>query len=230
MKHIAAVLAGGSGQRFGGNTPKQFLELNGKPLIDHSIEVFQIHPDIDEIILVVPKDYIAAMEYYKTAYSKVKKIVAGGKERYQSSLAVIQAYEDHNNINMLLHDAARPMITQKMISDVIAALKDYMAVIVVVPSTDTIIQSKKGKVVNAVFNRLIMYQVQTPQGFRLSVLHKAFALALQDPDFRVTDDGSVVFNYLPHEPVAIVKGDPLHTKITYPHDFKLMEVLLRSGK
>ena len=140
MKNIAVILAGGIGQRLGDSTPKQFLKVAGKKVIEHTIDVFQNHPHIDEIVIVSNSDYVQEVENLavKNEYSKLKKILQGGKERYHSSLAAINAYNDE--VNLIFHDAVRPLVNDRIISDCILALEKYNAVDVAIPTTDTIIK------------------------------------------------------------------------------------------
>lgn len=224
--NIAAILAGGTGVRFGGEIPKQFMLLAGKTVIEYSLDAFQQHPLIDEIVLVVPSIYISKCEKFKVNYSKLKKIVAGGKERYLSTLAVLSTYKTYKEANIILHDGVRPMITQKMISDVLTALHTYNAATLAVKTTDTILQATENNVVNGILDRSALWNVQTPQAFKLSLLKQAFELALKDKNFHPTDDSAVVFNYFKQEKIAIVEGDVLHIKMTYPSDVLYMEKLL----
>lgn len=226
--NIAAILAGGTGARFGGDIPKQFMLLAGKTLIEYSLEAFQQHPLIDEIVIVVPSMYISTCEKYKQNYSKLQKIIAGGKERYHSTLAVLSAYKAYTEATIILHDGVRPMISQKMISDILSALHTYNAATLAVKTTDTIIQSSENNVVNGILDRSALWNVQTPQAFKLSVLQQAFELALKDPNFHATDDSAFVFNYLKQEKIAIVEGDVSHIKLTYPSDVMYIEKLLLS--
>ena len=125
-KNIAVILAGGSGSRLGNQIPKQFLEVAGKQVIEHTIDVFEKCMEIDEICIVVKPDYITHLEklIVKNQYNKVKKILPGGKERYDSSLAAIQAYTD-DDTNLLFHDAARPMVNEQMIHACIEVLSRH---------------------------------------------------------------------------------------------------------
>ena len=141
MKNIAVILAGGTGQRLGEALPKQFLKVAGKKVIEHTLDAFQNHPLIDEIIVVSNPSYIEEMESIavRNEYTKLKKILAGGKERYHSSLAAINACEDES-ANLIFHDAVRPLVNDRILSDCIVALKTYEAVDVAIKTTDTIIQ------------------------------------------------------------------------------------------
>jgi 2-C-methyl-D-erythritol 4-phosphate cytidylyltransferase len=221
--NIAAILAGGSGKRFGGSIPKQFALLAGKPVIEYSLDAFQQHAQIDEIVLVVPLNYISKCETYRKKYHKLTAVINGGAERYLSTLAVLDYFADKKNEILILHDAARPFIEEATISKLIATMDSYHAATLAIKTVDTIIQSKKHQIISSVLDRSELFNVQTPQAFRFSVLRKAFQLALQNKYFQASDDSSIVFKYLPDEPVAIVEGNPLNIKLTYPHDFYLFE-------
>ena len=127
-KNVAVILAGGTGSRLGASTPKQFFKVAGKMVIEHTIVVFEHHRSIDEIAIVVHPDYMDKMEeiVLKNHWSKVKKILKGGAERYHSSLSAIRAYDSDSEVNLIFHDAVRPLVTHQIIDDVIAALENIM--------------------------------------------------------------------------------------------------------
>lgn len=226
--NIAVILAGGSGTRLGADKPKQFLEIAGKTILEHSISAFHRNERIDEIVVVCREDYVGDVRQLvsKPEYHKVKHVVPGGKERYHSSLAAIKACHDADDC-LLLHDAVRPLVSQRIIDDCIDALKDYDAVDVAVPATDTIIQVDADNRIMAIPPRSSLRNVQTPQCFRMSCIRSAFDLALQDPDFLPTDDCSVVHRYLPSTPIYVVEGEATNIKITYASDLQMAENLLR---
>lgn len=219
MRNIVVLLAAGSGKRFEGEEPKQFLRLEGKLLLEYSMEVFQNHPAIDEIWVVAQAPYFPLMEELlsQKKYSKFLGIIEGGKERHDSTFAAISHLDDYDleKSNILLHDAARPLITSKIIDNVITALKEHRAVITAIPATDTIVEVSDHKTVASIPDRKVLMNVQTPQGFRLATIRRAFEIAMEDPDFYATDDGGVVFRYLSEEPIFIVAGDLRNIKITY---------------
>ena len=226
--NIAVVLAGGSGLRLGNDQPKQFLKVAGKKVIEHTIEAFEDAKNIDEICIVSRIDYIHEVEnlVINNGYKKVKKILAGGKERYDSSLAAITAYTD-NDDNLLFHDAVRPLITERIIDDCIKALQQYNAVDVAVKTTDTIIQVNTTQCINNIPNRNELYNGQTPQGFKRGTIAKAYELALQDPNFITTDDCGTVRRYLPNEPIYVVNGENFNMKLTYVEDLFLLDKLFQ---
>ena len=225
--NIAVILAGGSGTRLGGALPKQFLQAAGKTLLEHSIEAFERHPGIDEIAVVIRKDFIAEVEaiVQRNRYQKVRKILPGGKERHDSSLAAIRAYTDDDRL--LLHDAVRPLVSQRIISDCLAALCNYRAVAVAVKTTDTIYQVDEEGCIRAIPPRSTLRNAQTPQGFSRGTISRAYRLALQDPLFTTTDDCGVVSRYLPQEPIYVVEGEAGNIKVTFKEDLPLVERLLR---
>lgn len=232
--NVAIILAGGSGSRVGGDKPKQFLEVAGKMIIEHTIEAFHRNGRIDEIAIVSRQDYVDDVKQLvvKRGYTKVKHVLCGGKERYHSSLAALEAYTD-DDARLLFHDCVRPLVSQRIINDCLDALDTYDAVDVAVPATDTIIQaspnpSQGGElVITDIPPRSTLFNVQTPQGFRRGTIAEAFSKALQDPDFQPTDDCSVVFRYMPGTPIYIVRGESTNIKITYKEDLEFAERMLK---
>lgn len=228
MKNIAVILAGGTGQRLGDSVPKQFLKVAGKKIIEHTLDVFQNHPQIDEIVVVSNPNFLSDVEniVIKNSYTKLKRILQGGKERYHSSLAAINAYDGDKELNLIFHDAVRPLVNDRIISDCIQALEKYNAVDVAIKTTDTIIQVNE-KYITGIPTRENLRNGQTPQAFKLSTIKKAYTLALQDPDFKTTDDCGVVYKYLPDEPVYVVKGEQFNMKLTYKEDLFLLDKLFQ---
>lgn len=229
MKNIAIILAGGSGHRLGSDTPKQFLKLAGKKVIEHTLDVFQNHTMIDEIAVVCHPDHICEVESLaiKNQYTKLKKILQGGKERFLSSLTAIQAYDQGEDVNLLFHDAVRPLVNDRIITNCITALTKYNAVDVAIKTTDTIIQTSPTNCISGIPARENLRNGQTPQAFKLSTIKQAYSLALQDPNFKTTDDCGVVYKYLPNEPVYIVEGEQFNMKLTYKEDLFLLDKLFQ---
>jgi len=231
-KNVAVILAGGVGERFGLDIPKQFSKVAGKPVIAHTIDTFENHPEIDEIAVVVHPSYVSYMEtmVLQNHWTKVKKLLCGGKERYESSLAAIRAYEIENNenVNLIFHDAVRPLISPNIISEVVNALNEYKAVDVAIPAVDTIIKvDSEVREIIEIPDRRLMWQGQTPQGFALETIAKAYRIALGDPAFRTTDDCGVVQKYLPEEPIYVVKGSARNIKLTHIEDLYLLDKLFQ---
>lgn len=226
--NIAVILAGGVGSRLDSSHPKQFFKVAGKTVIEHTIEVFECNALIDEIAIVINPAYLTTIEeiVLKNGWRKVRKILKGGTERYYSSMAAINAYADRQNVNLIFHDAVRPLITDRIINDTIRALDVYKAVDVAVPAVDTII-SVNGDFIDAIPDRSKLRRGQTPQGFKLETIREAYKLALQDPDFKSTDDCGVVLKYLPDEKMYVVKGEESNMKLTYKEDSYLLDKLFQ---
>ncbi len=234
-KNIAIILAAGSGERSGFEIPKQLMKLAGKPIVEHTISKFQNAENIDEIIVVTSNNCILKIKEIVTnrGFTKVKKIIFGGKERHESSLAAIIATEQDSeqfNIKLLFHDAVRPLVSDRIIRDVILALDNFNAVAVAVPATDTMIFADPAtNTISSVLERKKLRNSQTPQGFRWKTIKLAYELALKDPNFETTDDCGVVFKYLPGEKIYLVTGESNNIKLTYKNDLQIIEKLLHSN-
>ncbi len=226
IANIAVVLAGGSGRRAGGEVPKQFVVVGSRPVIAHSIDAFQQNAGIDEIAVVVHPDHVERIEQMQREYgwSKLRHVLTGGAERYHSSMAAIKAYAGRE-VNLLLHDAARPLVSQEIISSVCSALTEAEAVGVAVDAIDTMVQADT-HVLTRQLDRASLRRMQTPQAFRLSLIEKAYARALDDPEFQATDDCGVVKRYIPEAEITLVKGDEENMKLTYAGDIPLLENIL----
>jgi molybdopterin-guanine dinucleotide biosynthesis protein A len=142
--NIAVILAGGIGSRLGLDKPKQFMKMAGKTILEHTVDVFHKHENIDEIVNVINAVYLHDAEemVLQNHWNKVKKVLNGGSERYESSLVAINAYKNiaGEDTNLIFHDAVRPMVSKRIIDETIAALGKYDAVDVAIPSADTIIK------------------------------------------------------------------------------------------
>ena len=233
MKNIAVVLAGGVGKRYGSHRPKQLEKVAGKTILEHTIEVFQASKFIDEIVVVIKSDYVGTVEemVLKNHYNRVKKVLAGGAERSDSSLSAINSLSQEqgsDEYNVLFHDAVRPFVSDAIIERCIESLTHYRAVDTAIPTADTIIKVSDG-VIKDIPLRKELKRGQTPQAFKLGTIRKAYDIAKQDPDFLVTDDCGVVLKYLPEEPVAVVEGDPENIKITNAQDIFLADKIFQMG-
>ena len=220
-KVIAVLLAGGSGNRFGADRPKQFLEVHGITVLEHSIRAFHCSSLVDEIVIITRQDFVEEVRHIASAYPKVKHVRPGGKERYHSTLSALEVCTEGSD-RLLIHDAVRPLVSEAIIARCVEALDQYDAVGVAVPSTDTIVRVDENECIVEALPRVSLRNMQTPQGFRQSVLRQAFSLGLQDPAFAPTDDCSVVRTYLPQVPVRIVEGEVTNIKITFPKDLEQM--------
>ena len=238
MYNIAVILAGGIGARVGGNTPKQLLPLaDGRSVLEHAVSAFEQSPHIDEVCIVMHPDYIAYAEQMllANAWQKVRHIIPGGKERWESSVNAIRLLGDKairreakgEEVNLLLHDAARPFVSQDIIARVCEALQEHDAVTVAIPSTDTVYEMADGKVARIPQRSTIM-RAQTPQAFRLPLIAEAYTKALGadicDKEacaachLPATDDCGIVHEHMPHIPIHIVLGEEQNKKITFKED------------
>ncbi len=230
MRTVAVVLAGGSGVRLGGGTPKQLQLLAGRTLLEHCVAAFDAAPGVDEVVVVMPAGLVGEAERILAGrYAKLSHVIAGGADRPGStSQAINLLSRDGQDCNVLFHDAARPLVDQRIIADCVAGLENCQALGVVVPTADTIAQLADG-VMTSIPPRESLGRCQTPQGFRLSVIGRAYRLAAADPDaaaFRATDDCGIVLRYLPDVQVRAVPGSERNLKITYPGDLRIAEAAL----
>ena len=222
MKNIAVLLAGGSGKRMGSILPKQFLKIGNKSIIQHTIEAFENHKSIDEICIIINAAYRNEINDLITNnnFSKIRYVLNGGKERKDSSLNAIKAYEKEQNVYLIFHDAVRPFVSERIITDVINKLKTGKSVAVAIPTTDTIFCLNQDKTsIKSVPERKLLRRAQTPQAFSYTTIKKAYDIATNDPDFVATDDCGVVLKYLPEETIYIVDGNESNIKITFEQDF-----------
>ncbi|MBQ6070962.1 MAG: bifunctional cytidylyltransferase/SDR family oxidoreductase [Bacteroidales bacterium] len=229
MKNVAVILAGGVGSRMGYSTPKQFYKVAGKTVIEHTIDAFESHGGIDEIAVVINEACIDRMEdiILRNKWRKLKKLLKGGAERYMSTLSAIESY-DNEEANLIFHDAVRPLVSRRVIDDVITALTEHEAIDVAVPATDTIIEvNAAGDTISSIPPRATLRRGQTPQAFRLSVIKEAYRRALQDPAFVSTDDCGTVIKYMPEVPVYVVPGEESNMKLTYKEDSYLLDKLFQ---
>ena len=230
MYYIAVILAGGIGARVGGNTPKQLLPLqDGKSVLEHAVDAFEQSPHIHEICIVMHPDYIMHAEQMllANAWQKVRHIIPGGKERWESSVQAIRRLGERQGANLLLHDAARPYVSQEIIARVCEALEEHEAVTVAIPSTDTVYEMVNGKVAHIPQRSTIM-RAQTPQAFRLELIAEAYAKALgvdnlsaeacAEAHLPATDDCGIVHENMPEIPIHIVLGEEQNKKITFKED------------
>ena len=309
MPHtIALILAGGTGSRFGSAHPKQFTLVAGRTVLEHSIAAFEQSEEIDEIGIVVHPNHLDEVRdlLRQQPHPKVTQVVAGGKERQDSTLNGLRAFlredgtlknpvereeksttsppnsavcapaglssgkspqateksplfsaenselfaetpqlsvdnpqsatanrelsadnpplstDNPPAVRILIHDAVRPGVSRSLIGRVCAALRSHAVANVVLPAVDTLIEVDADGRMRRVPDRALLRRVQTPQGFHAPVLFKAYRRALADPNFRATDDCSVVFRYCPEIDIALVPGEERNLKLTYPEDLTVL--------
>jgi 2-C-methyl-D-erythritol 4-phosphate cytidylyltransferase len=233
MRMVGVVLGGGTGQRIGAALPKQLLRLGGRTLLEHCVAAFEQAPGVDEILVVMASGYIEQVRAMLAdgGYGKVTGVIPGGAGRPDSTRAALAAIAlsvgggDPHDCGVLLHDAARPLVDQRIIADCVAALGVHEAAGVAVPASDTMVITDNG-VMHSMPRRETLWRCQTPQCFRLPVIARAHELAAADPGFVPTDDCGVVLRYLPDVAVHIVPGSERNLKITYPQDLAVAEALL----
>lgn len=232
MRTVAVVLAGGTGSRFGGTTPKQLRVLGGRSIIAHGVQAFSLAPGVDSVLVVTAADVFDEVRQEVAGFGKVADVITGGASRTESTRCAISWLNAHfpggADCKVLFHDAARPLVDLQIIADCIAVLDEWQAVGTVVASADTIVEVTDGTIRRAL-PRDSLARCQTPQGFLLSVISRAYELASADPEFAsfpATDDCGVVLRYLPQVPVRTVTGNERNLKITYPADIAIAQALL----
>ncbi len=228
-RNVAVVLAGGTGTRVGLNIPKQLIKIAGKPIIEHTIAVFQESPVIDEILVMMAPGFLDDIRAIVRSgrYPKVTQILEGAGTRNDTTAAALAALGDED-CNVLLHDAVRPLVSQTIIRANVEALQTHRAVDTAIPSADTVIQvGADSEMMTDVLPRHLLRRGQTPQSFRLSTIRAAYAKAAEDPNFTATDDCTVVLRYLPEEPIAVVPGHERNMKVTEPIDVYIADKLFQ---
>ena len=232
MKNIAIIFAGGVGQRFGTQLPKQFVVAHGKPIIIHTLEVFEKHPEIDEIYVGIVEEWLPFFKELVDNYNITKipdnGILPGGTSGQDTIYRILKRAEENNNREsiVLIHDGVRPLVTQAEISNNIKKVKEEGSAITCVPFTETPIYSHDGRFVNATFERNNIYRGVAPQSFKLGhIINAHEKIRENDPayegiynNFRIVDSASLVKAAYDEE-CAIVEGNPNNMKVTGPDDF-----------
>ncbi len=222
MKVGAIIPAAGRGKRIGASVPKQFLQIQGKPLLHHTLTVFASCKLIDYVVLVMPRtDVDETADDWLNKYEIVRKVVVGGEQRQDSVYNGFSSLEEGTDI-VVVHDGVRPFTTPQMIIATVEAAQQHGAAITAIPVSDTVKQAADGFVKQTV-SRDGLWRVQTPQAFQCGLLQQAFKKAKKD-SYYGTDEGSLV-EYL-GERVKIVPGSELNIKITRKEDLVLGESLL----
>ncbi len=214
----AIIVAAGEGKRFGSS--KQFALLRGKPILDWSIEKLAAHPEVDEIVVVLP-DENRKEEFFRR-WKKLGAVTSGGPRRQDSVRRGFEQVDARKTELVLIHDGVRPLLSRDIITRVIAAARRSGAAIPAVPVEDTIKEVSQGEVVRTL-DRQRLYRIQTPQGFSYSILEGALRRAKEE-GYYGTDEAGLV-ERLGHK-VVVVEGDPCNIKVTTPADLKIAEALL----
>ena len=223
MSVCAVVPAGGTGTRMGGTVPKQFLELNGKPILYYTLKTLQDCGIISELILVVPeKEYDNACTDWLGKPEIVTKVVVGGKKRQDSVYNGFCELSPQTEI-VLVHDGVRPFLSHQMIQESVDAAREYGAAITAIPVNDTIKKVDDSGLVSKTVDREGLWRVQTPQVFRYELLQEAFKKANSEK-FYGTDEGTLIEHL--GKPVKVVEGSEQNIKITRPEDLRLSEIFI----
>lgn len=227
-KSAAIVLAAGQGKRMQSHVQKQFLLLNDRPLITYALEAFENSP-VDQIILVTGSDeirYCREEIAEKYGFSKVTKVIAGGRERYHSVYEGLKAVKGAEYV--LIHDGARPLLNQEIISRALEGAKGYGACVVGMPVKDTIKTAGADGFVASTPNRSTLWQVQTPQVFFYPWISQAYEKLFSREEYQqgVTDDAMVLEAMTSHK-VKLIEGSYFNIKVTTPEDMAVAEALLK---
>ncbi len=224
--NTAIILASGTGIRFQGDTPKQFIKLAGLPVLVHTLKTFQSHSLIDKIIVVTGFEYINQVWGYANTYelNKVCKVVVGGATRQESSRIGIECCAPETEY-VLIHDGVRPLLSEIIISNVISAVKKFKAIDTVIPSADTIVVVDKNNYIESIPDRTFLKRGQTPQAFSYNLIQQAHKLASENDISNSTDDCALVMK-LGHS-VYTVMGDEQNIKVTYPIDLHIADKLFQ---
>ena len=232
---FAGILAGGTGSRMGNyNIPKQFLLINERPIIAHVIDKFIIHDEIDTVVVGVNPDWYRYMldikeKYYKDMDKLV--IVKGGSDRNSTINAIVEQTKKQGGADddiLVTHDAVRPFVTLKMISENIEAAKTYGVCDTVIPATDTIVYSSNGNFITDIPLRSNTYQGQTPQSFKVKLFEEVYS-SMSEEELAIVTDACKMFMLRGHN-VHLVQGSVSNIKITYPYDYKIAQIMMENLK
>ena len=235
MKIAAVCLAAGQGKRMESKVQKQYLLIEDKPVLYYALKAFQDSP-VEEVILVVgagEEEYCQKEIVERYEFSKVKAIVAGGKERYHSVFQGLQAVGETDYV--LIHDGARPFLTQEIITRCIEGAKEYKACVAGMPVKDTIKLADEDQNIDSTPERSRVWMIQTPQAFEYALIKEAYTILIEQENqgiktsIPVTDDAMVV-EYFLNQKVHLVYGSYENIKITTPEDMRIAEVFVRKQK
>ncbi len=225
---VAVVLAGGIGVRVGLGIPKQLIKIAGKAIVEHTLESLQSSEHIDEILIMMNAASIGELDHLldKERFPKLTRILPGGATRNDTTQLAIAALSG-DDTKVLFHDAVRPFIDDRIISDCVNALDEFDAVDTAIASADTIIEVDENRIITGIPHRARLRRGQTPQAFRLGTIRKAYEIAANDPNFAATDDCGVVFAYLPDVPIYVVDGTAENMKVTEPIDVDIADKIFQ---
>ncbi|WP_105994147.1 D-ribitol-5-phosphate cytidylyltransferase [Staphylococcus simulans] len=231
----AGILAGGIGSRMGNvPLPKQFLDLDGKPIIIHTVEKFLLVNDFDEIIIATPTKWVShikdILNKYGLNHEKIQ-VVSGGSDRNETIMNIINYIEETKGVDqedvIVTHDAVRPFLTYRIIKENIDYALKYGAVDTVIPATDTIVTSKDNNSIESIPVRSEMYQGQTPQSFNIELLRSSYNALSPERKQVLTDACKILVES--DKQVKLVKGELYNIKITTPYDLKVANSIIKGG-
>lgn len=227
------ILAGGKGSRMGNvERPKQFMEIGGKPIIVHTIEKFAIHAEFDRIIVLSPQAWIThtndLIRKYVPMMSDRLVVLQGGATRNETIMNGIRYIDENGDLDddtiIVTHDAVRPFVTRRIITENIQAAIEFGACDTVIPATDTIVESTDHSFISSIPERADMYQGQTPQSFKAKKLREIYDnLTVAEREI-LTDACKILV--MKGERVQLIEGDVTNIKITYPSDIRMAESFL----
>jgi 2-C-methyl-D-erythritol 4-phosphate cytidylyltransferase len=224
MKALVILVAAGRGERMGADQPKAFVPVAGQPMLLLAARAFDAAPSLDGIVAVVPADRIADAREILGGLRALRDVVPGGESRQDSVQRGLEALPPGFDGVVLVHDAARPLVDVELIESVIRATIEHDAAIPVLGLVDTVKRLRDDRVVETL-DRSELGAAQTPQGFRVALLRRAYDRAFRD-DVVLTDEAMAVERL--GEPVVAVKGSARNRKLTTPEDLAWADTLLRS--
>ncbi|GAF64986.1 ribitol-5-phosphate cytidylyltransferase [Bacillus sp. TS-2] len=231
----AAILAGGSGSRMGNtHLPKQFLSLNGVPIIIHTVEKFLLNSSFDKLFIIVPTKWLSYTKDILINYigenDKIL-VIEGGATRNDTIMSGISYIENHFGLHdddvIITHDSVRPFLTHRIIQDNINAALKYGAVDTVIGAIDTIVESTNQEKITNIPIRDHMYQGQTPQSFNIKMLKNAYE-QLTEKEREILSDAAKICLLKGHD-VHLVDGEVFNIKITTPFDLKVANAIIKDS-
>ncbi len=228
-KCTAIVLAAGQGRRMGTKIQKQYLHIQDKPVVYYALECFQKSSIIDEIILVTGEKEVAYCEkeiVQRYHLDKVRQVICGGKERYDSVYRGLLRCEDCTYV--FIHDGARPFVNDDIIERTYEAVQECDACAAAMPSKDTVKIADENRFVKCTPDRRTVWMIQTPQVFSYLLVRSAYDVLMTRTPENITDDAMVV-EQIEHHPVKLVEGSYQNIKITTPEDLKIAALYITEG-
>lgn len=228
MKKIALILAGGVGNRFGENIPKQFVKINDKPIMIYTLQTFQEAANIDEIVIVCVMGWLDHIKQLCEEYSikKVRMIVLGGESRFLSIYNGIQEIAQNCSQEdfIIIHDAVRPCINDDILTESIQTAKKIGAAVAVASCYDTMFVSKDSKSIDDIYPREFLYKGQTPETIRFGIAKESYDLAYQDSSLQIDSPTSLLMRF--GKKVGLSKGSQSNIKVTTQDDVILFKAMI----